>query len=93
MKKLRKLDFSDFYYCAEQKFVSVVTSLFKNPVRSGLSSFIACDKKVLLKTERKKIPSLLQCSTMVDIVKRLSILHILLVGLDDDSKFFNEIFR
>ena len=25
-----------FYYCAEQKFVSLVTSLFKNPVRSGV---------------------------------------------------------
>ena len=34
MKKLSKLDFSDFYYCAEQKFVSLVTSLFKNLVRS-----------------------------------------------------------
>ena len=36
MKKLSKLDFTDFYYCAEQKFVSLVTSLFKNLVRSVL---------------------------------------------------------
>ena len=36
MKKLSKLDFSDFYYYAEQKFVSYVTSLFENPVRSVL---------------------------------------------------------
>ena len=35
MKKLSKLDFTDFYYCAEQKFVSLVTSLFKNPVLGG----------------------------------------------------------
>ena len=34
MKKLRYLDFTDFYYCAEQKIVSLVTSLFENPFRS-----------------------------------------------------------
>ena len=34
VKKLSKLDFIDFYYCAEQKFVSLATSLFENPVRS-----------------------------------------------------------
>ena len=35
VKKLSKLDFTDFYYSAEQKFVSLVTSLFENPVRSA----------------------------------------------------------
>jgi len=37
VKKLRKLDFTDFYYYAEQKIVSLVTlvtSLFENPFRS-----------------------------------------------------------
>ena len=34
VKKLRKLDFTDFYYCAEQKIVSLVTSLFEKPPRS-----------------------------------------------------------
>ena len=37
MKKLSKLDFSDFYYCAEQKFLSLLTSLFENPVCSVMS--------------------------------------------------------
>ena len=34
VKRLSKLDFIDFYYCAEQKFIPLVTSLFENPVRS-----------------------------------------------------------
>ena len=34
VQKLSKLDFTDFYYRAEQEFVSLVTSLFKNSVRS-----------------------------------------------------------
>ena len=41
VKKLSKLDFTDFYYCAEQKFVSLVTSLFKNPVRSEMLEFLS----------------------------------------------------
>ena len=36
VKKLSKLDFTDFYYCAEQKIVSLVTSLFENPARSAM---------------------------------------------------------
>ena len=35
VKKLSKLDFTDFYYCAEQKIISLVTSLFENPFRSA----------------------------------------------------------
>ena len=34
VKKLRKLDFTDFYYWAEQKIVTLVTSLFENAFRS-----------------------------------------------------------
>ena len=34
MKKKSKLDLTDFYYCAEQIFVSLVTSFFENPDRS-----------------------------------------------------------
>ena len=34
MKKKSNLDLTDFYYYAEQIFVSLVTSLFENPVRS-----------------------------------------------------------
>ena len=36
MKKKSKLDLTDFYYCAEQKIVSLVTSFFENSVRSGM---------------------------------------------------------
>ena len=43
MKKLSKFDFTDFYYCAEQKLVSLVTSLFKNPVRSVQVETKKCD--------------------------------------------------
>ena len=36
MKKKSILDLTDFYYCAEQKIVSLVTSLFENPFRSEM---------------------------------------------------------
>lgn len=35
VQKLSKWDFTDFYYCAEQKNVPLVTSLFENLARSG----------------------------------------------------------
>ena len=35
-RKLSKLNLNDFYYSAEQKFISLVTSLLKNSLRSGM---------------------------------------------------------
>ena len=34
MQTKSKLDLCDFYFCAEQNFTSLVTSLFENPPRS-----------------------------------------------------------
>ena len=34
------MDLNDFYYCAEQMFVSLVTSFFENPARSALGKVV-----------------------------------------------------